>query len=80
MKLWITTTEADDGSMTKLHAWGSQAEARSGIGENANGNAVFVDVNSDKQGILRLFNHDYEVNSTEKSFTIKNGKWKTAAG
>ena len=75
MKLWITTTEAADGTFTKKRAWGSKNEARAGIGENANGEVVFVDVDGDKAGIMALFNGDYKINATEKSFGIKNGKW-----
>ena len=80
MKLWITTTEADDGSMTKKRAWGSEKEARDGIGASANGEAVFVDVDGDKAGIMALFNGDYKINATEKQFNVKNGKWKTRVG
>jgi hypothetical protein len=80
MKLWITTTEAEDGSMTKKRAWGSKDEARAGVGDAANGEAVFVDVDGDKAGIMALFNGDYKINSTEKKFEIKNGKWHTRVG
>jgi len=80
MKLWITTTEAEDGSITKKRAWGSEKEARAGVGENANGTAVFVDVDGDKAGIMALFNGNYKINATEKKFEIKNGKWYTRVG
>lgn len=66
--------------MTKKQAWGSKDEARAGVGDNANGEAVFVDVDGDKAGIIALFNGTYKINATEKRFEIKNGKWHTRVG
>lgn len=76
MKLWIATTEADDGSMTKKRAYGSKDECRAGVGEASVADVVFVDVNGDKDGVMALFNGDYTINATEKAFDVKNGKWK----
>ena len=77
MKLWIAPTEAEDGSLTVKRAYGSEKEARAGVGkdENVNGEALFFDVNSDKAGIIALFNGDYTINETEKAFDIKKGRW-----
>lgn len=79
MKLWITTINEDDGS-TKKRAWGSKDEARAGVGDKANGTAMFVDVDGDKAGIMALFNGDYKINAVDKKFDIKNGKWYTRVG
>jgi len=78
--MWITTTEAEDGSITKKQAWGSKDEARAGVGDAANGDAMLAEVQTDKAGILAIFNGEPKILDVEKKFELKNGKWKTRVG
>ncbi|MBA2708698.1 MAG: hypothetical protein H0U59_12910 [Gemmatimonadaceae bacterium] len=77
MQIWYTQTEADDGALTNQGLHRSEKEAREKVGET-NGMARLVEVDTDKDGIIKLFNRDDFVKSTIKSFTIKAGRWKAS--
>lgn len=81
MQIWLTTTEAEDGSMTNQQLARSEKEARENViasnGDNANGEAQLVEINTDKDGIIALFKRDNFVKNVHKAFDIKNGKWKS---
>lgn len=81
MQIWLTTTEADDGTMTRQQLARSEKEARENVvasnGNDANGEAQLIEINTDKDGIIALFKRENFVKNTIKSFEIKNGKWKS---
>lgn len=77
MKIWLTITEAEDGTMTQKNYTGSEKEARAGVPEGANGEALFMDIATDKEGVLALANGTPKQLALEKAFDIKNGKWKS---
>lgn len=77
MQIWLTTTEADDGSITKQQLARSEKEARENVGEGANGEAQLIEINTDKDGIIALFKREGFIKNVIKGFDIKNGKWKS---
>jgi hypothetical protein len=77
MQIWLTTTEAEDGTMTRKQLARSEKEAREKAGDAANGEAQLIEIATDKDGIIALFERENFVKNILKAFDIKNGKWKS---
>lgn len=77
MQIWLTTTEAEDGTMTNQQLARSEKEARENAGDTANGEAQLIEIATDKDGIIALFKRENFTKNILKAFDIKNGKWKS---
>lgn len=74
MKVWLVTTEAEDGTFTNQRMVRSEGEARK-VTTGLNGDAQCIEVATDKDGVLALFHRQDFIKNVEKAFTIKNGRW-----